>query len=130
MHICMIIPKLVPFVDGVFIGGAIDASIQLSQALVDAGHSITFVTSSPEPEKEALIRQSLGWAKIHFVSVKNISPEKRGIQSFPGMLWRVVQVCRENGGDLIHGHSGYTHWAGLTAMAGLLAGQPAIHTLY
>ena len=130
MHICMLISKLVPFRDGVFIGGSISPMVRLSQTLAKAGHTLSIVAGSPEPEKEVAIRKALSWANVCFVPAKGLSPIKRGIRTLPGMLLRAVQVCRRNSCDLIHSHSGYPHWAGLAAMAGLIARRPVVHTLY
>ena len=130
MRISLLLPKLVPFQDGVFIGGVVNPVARLSKALTEKGHSIMIVAGSPEPEKEAEIRKAIDWAEIHFVRGTSSNPIKRGIQVFPGMLSRVIQVCKRSGCDLIHGHSGYFHWAGLVSLAGFFAQKPVLHTLY
>jgi glycosyltransferase involved in cell wall biosynthesis len=130
MRLCVVIPKLVPFQDGIFVGGSINAMVCLSHALAKAGHIISIVASSPEPGKEPEIREALSWAKVYYVSVRNLSPTRRGIETLPKMLFHGMRVCLRNGCDLVHSHSGYPYWAGLASMMGLFIKRPLVHTLY
>lgn len=126
----MLISKLISFRDGVFVGGAANPLVNMSRALVEAGHTVNIVAGTSKPEQEASVRKILDWADVYLVPIRNTSPGVRGFQTFLALFLRASQVCRRNRCDVIHGHSGYAQWAGLTAMVGRATGNPSIHTLY
>ena len=132
MKICVICPEIGESRGNAFIGGHVNAVVQLSKALFDRGHEITIITTphrypGNQPDKDAL----QGWAEVFSLSISgSYSSVKYGLEFTLKTLKKIKELKNEKEFDIIHGHSGYTMPAIITGISSKLTNIPSVHTVY
>ena len=132
MKICVICPEIGDSGGNAFIGGHVNAVVQLSEALFDRGHEITIITTphrypGNQPDKDAL----QGWAEVFSLPVSgSYSSVKYGLEFTLKTLKKIKQLKNEKEFDIIHGHSGYTMPAMITGISRKRTNIPSVHTIY
>ncbi len=127
----MLLPKVEPTEEGVYVGGSAKSLIILMQELSSCSCiSVDLVTSSPERALRSARRHKMtGGAQ--FVLKNNGKPQSYAfglVFLFKVVLWALAH--RHKSYDIVHGHSGYGAYAWATYLAGKLLGCRSVHTLY
>lgn len=60
----------------------------------------------------------------------DLGPLAYGARAASALLGALVAAVRAERPDVLHGHSGYPHYAALTGLVGRLTGTPVVHSLY
>jgi glycosyltransferase involved in cell wall biosynthesis len=98
--------------------------------LSESGHEITIITSPHRYAKDNE-RSSIDWAEIVSVPSNGQFSSFRKSIEFGINAVKLVKKCHSSKKfDIIHGHSGYTIPAAISALSKISTGVPAIHSVY
>lgn len=127
----MVIPKMIPSDERVFVGGGVIPLINLCKGLVANQNEVTIVAGSSRQGCSILSNSKFPWAEICPIEIKS-SPTsvKYGAEFLAKSMFQIVRRYRDGKFDIIHGHSGYAPYASIPVVTRRLLKVPAIHTLY
>jgi len=132
MKICVICPEMGNSAGNAFIGGHVNAVLQLSKALFDRGHGITIITTphrypGNKPDNDIFN----GWAEVYTLPISSSYPTiKYGFEYAIESIRKVKELHKIKTFDIIHGHSGYSMLALITGISAKTTGLPSVHSIY
>lgn len=127
MKICMIGLEIGASQEGVFIGGAVNSVIRLSQGLSE-GHHISIVTTPPRLHDSNI---NVPWADVYQIPIRGTYRSiGYGFDFAIKAPLRIKKLHKKEEFQVIHGHSGYPAVGLVSGTAGRLINRPSIHTLY
>jgi len=127
MNICMVGLEIGASKEGVFIGGAVNSVIRLSQGLSER-HRISIVTTSPRLHDSNV---ALPWADVYQMPVHGkYSSIGYGFDFAIKASLQIKKLHKVEKFQIIHGHSGYPAVGLVSGTAGKLINRPSVHTLY
>jgi len=129
---------------GTFVGGHVNNIINLSKALAEEGFQIHIVTTPPihsdseelEPRYELQKNVTIHTVNVqHRVDSKEISKRGNlslsyGVKAYFKIVSMIRRLCRVEGLDIVHGHSGYPEVALILKYLKIRDRISTIHTLY
>jgi glycosyltransferase involved in cell wall biosynthesis len=114
--------------EGVFIGGAVNSLIRLSQGLSERHHQISIVTTPPRLHNAYT---NVPWANVQQIPTRWTYPSiGYGFEFAIKALSRIRKLHKKEDFQIIHGHSGCPSVGLVSGTAGKLINTPSIHTLY
>ena len=132
MKICVICPEIGNSGGNAFIGGHVNAVVQVSKALFNRGHEITIITTphrypGNRPDKDIL----QGWAEIYTLPISgSYLSIKYGLGFAFKAIRKVKELDKHKRFDIIHGHSGYSMLALITGVSAKTSNLPSVHSIY
>ena len=132
MKICVLCPEVGNSGGNAFIGGHVNAVVQVSKALFDRGHEITIITTphrypGNQPDKDIL----QGWAEVFTLPISGAYLSVRyGLEFAFKAVRKVKDLHKHKKFDVIHGHSGYSMLALITGISAKTSNLPSIHSIY
>lgn len=127
MKICMVGLEIGASKEGVFIGGAVNSVIRLSQGLSER-HHISIVTTKPRLHDSNI---SVAWADVYQMSsYGKYNSAGYGLNFAIKAPLQIKKLHKISKFQIIHGHSGYPAVGLVSGTAGLLINRPSVHTLY
>jgi len=130
MKIGMTISKLEPSVDGVYVGGSVNALLSLCKGLLSRDVAVEFVTCMPV-SKRAFFDANIPVSVSFNIYTSSAKPQSIGysfIYLSKAVLWAITQGRGKV--DIMHGHSGYAGYAWVSYLMGIIIGCPKVHTIY
>ena len=130
MKVCMLIPKIEPSINGVFVGGAINALLSLAKQLNKTSTTVNIITSFASNKLTLFQEYKPNGIDFHVFN-NNRRPQSvmfGFVFLIKALFWALSQ--KRCSYDVIHGHSGYAVYAWITYLVSAFSGGKAIHTLY
>lgn len=128
MKICMIGLEIGASQEGVFIGGAVNSVIRLSQGLSERHHHTSIVTTHPRLHDSNI---NVPWADVYQIPIRGAYRSiGYGFDFAIKAPLRIKKLHKKEEFQVIHGHSGYPAVGLISGTAGRLINRPSIHTLY
>lgn len=129
MKILHIIPRMVPTSKGIFVGGSVNALINLIES------TNKHFKSSIYTHTDLIFKKNFNEVKINGAEIWVEENRMRPCTLLYGLYFlmrgiRTIIKQKAWEADIIHGHSGFALYGLLTVLLGKILKKPAIHSLY
>lgn len=129
MKILHVIPRMVPSSKSVFVGGSINALINLIE------HTSKYFKSSIYTHTDLGLKKNFNEVKINGAEIWVEENKMRPCTLLYGLYFlmrgiRTVIKQKAWEADIIHGHSGFALYGLLTVLLGKILRKPVVHSLY
>ena len=131
--ICMHGVEMGPSKEGTVSGGVPNSVYSISKALSEKGMEIDILSNDRKYREIQQITTNFNvpYANVHLFLVKSAYPSTRySLEYFYKTVRTVRQINKDQGIDIIHGHSGLLPLAMITSVSGITNNIPSVHSLY
>jgi glycosyltransferase involved in cell wall biosynthesis len=131
--ICMHGVEMGPSKEGTVSGGVPNSVYSISKALSEKGMEIDILSNDRKYREIQQITTNFNvpYANVHLFLVKSAYPSTRySLEYFYKTVRTVRQINKDQGIDIIHGHSGLLPLATITSVSGITNNIPSVHSLY
>ena len=129
--VCMFGSEIAPSKDDVYVGGSVVSAVNLSRHLDEQDNDVSVYTTRPRDWDvyEPVVETDWGTITVADTNAKNIGVVGGGV-SISKLTRGLIQHCRKNNIDIIHGHSGFPIVTLIPVLAGKYLDIPVVHSLY